>query len=423
MKKIVTAFLTMALLASCGTPSSKSEPDVFTPALDTSTPCSISVVGDYKNFPALEKEFDKFRNYYKDVKFSYTKVDNYADTIGTVLEGADAPNIFFSYAGWMGGDEKYNTAISHMEDLSAASLKINLNCIRPGLLNRDSSTGKVLMVPIFSRTFGALVNESLFKKEGIAIPSTWNELLTATESFRAKGYKNPMMGYSKEASNSLMYTIAYPAFVAALAPNPDALAKANNLDPSAGEYMRDALTKVKTLIDGKAIDLAECDGISDNYNAVIMRFFEGDVPMMICHGDTASGTSSREPDPKPFDYSFAPIPMTDKGGYFIDSPSIQFSVNKSCKNLDMTNEFMRFLVRNDELNAMAAEKRLVTTTKEISFDSIYAPFGKIPAERTFAPEALGVKDPIAKQIRVAAYKVGKNELSIDQAIAQYGSLK
>ena len=39
-----------------------------------------------------------------------------------------------------------------------------------------------------------------------------------------------------------------------------------------------------------------------------------------------------------------PIPMTDDGGYFIDSPSIEFSVNKDCDDLDMTNEFMRFLV-------------------------------------------------------------------------------
>lgn len=113
--------------------------------------------------------------------------------------------------------------------------------------------------------------------------------------------------------------------------------------------------------------------------------------------------------------------MTDKGGYFIDSPSIQFAVNKDCQNLDMTNEFMKFLVRKPELNAMASLKRLVTPTTEMSFDPVYAVFGQIPAERTFSPEGLGVKDPLAKQIRIASYKVGRDELTIEEAIAKYGS--
>ena len=123
----------------------------------------------------------------------------------------------------------------------------------------------------------------------------------------------------------------------------------------------------------------------------------------------------------PFDYSFSPIPLTDKGGYFIDSPSVEFSINKDCDNLDMTNEFMRFLVSKKELNLMASSKRLVTPTKELTFDPVYASFAKIPAERTFSPEALGVKDPLVKQLRVASYKVGRGDLTIDQAVALYGT--
>ena len=114
--------------------------------------------------------------------------------------------------------------------------------------------------------------------------------------------------------------------------------------------------------------------------------------------------------------------MTDKGGYFIDSPSVQFSVNKNCKNLDMTNEFMKFLIRKSELNAMASLKRLVTSTKEMSFDPVYAAFGQIPTDRTFSPEGLGVKDPLVRQIRIASYKIGRGEItSVDDAVAKYGT--
>lgn len=429
MKKlmcVILPFLVTGLLTSCQnvTPS-----DEFKPSMDTETRCELRIVGDYSNFEALEAEFDKFNEFYPNVELSYGKVDDYANTIGTVLaSGDDAPNIFFSYAAWMGGDAKYASVLPHMEDLSDTNLKLNLNCIRPGLLNHDANN-KVLMVPVFSRTYGTLVNNDLFKKENIAIPTSWNELLAACESFVSKGYESPMMGYSVKDSDCLMNTIAYPAFVVALAnsSDPQAIEKANNLDSSAGEYMRDALTKVQQLIGNGAIDLTECDKISDNYTKVILRFFEGDVPMMICKGDTVSGTKKRESQSEaytqhPFEYSYIPIPMTEQGGYFIDSPSVQFSVNKDCKNLDMTHEFMRFLIRKDELNAMASLKRLVTPTNEMSFDPVYAAFGQIPAERTFSPEGLGVKDPLAKQIRIASFRVGKGQLTIDEAIRQYGQL-
>ena len=405
---------------------SSEDPDAFKPSLDVNIACEIRVCGDYSNFEALENEFDKFNEFYPNVVLSYQKVDNYTDNIGTVLDKTiDAPNIFFSYANWMGGDERYDSVLPHMEDLSDPALKIDIDCIRPGLLYRDASS-KVVMIPLFCRTYGTLVNTDLFEKENIDIPTKWPELISACEAFINKEYKSPIMGYSTKDSSCLMNTVAYPEFVAELAKSHDALNKANNLDPIAGEYMRGALTKVKDLIDTGAIDINECDKISDNYQKVILRFFEGDVPMMICTGDTVSGTRKHESQSEafkqhPFEYSFIPIPVTDEGGCFIDSPALQLSVNKDCENLDMTNEFMRFLIREPELNTMAALKRVVTPTTDLSYDPIYAAFSKIPAERTFCPESLGIKDPLAKQIRIASFKVGRGELTIDEAIANYGS--
>ena len=72
---------------------------------------------------------------------------------------------------------------------------------------------------------------------------------------------------------------------------------------------------------------------------------------------------------------------------------------------------------------MASLKGLVTPTKNFSLESIYAPFGDVPAERIYSPEELGVTDPLAIQIRVAAYKVGRGDLSIDDAVSQYGTFK
>ncbi len=430
IKKLITLALVLGIVLSmtaCGEKESEApatSEERFEPALDTNTDCSITVVGGYDNFEALEAEFDRFNKIYPNVKLSYMKLDDYNNILATTLEGKDKPNIFFSYA-WMMGNETYDSVVSHMEKLSDASLGLKMDCIRPGLINHDDS-GAVMMVPVFSRSYGMLVNDDLFKKEGLSVPTTWTELLDVCKAFKSKGYESPMMGYSLEASGSFMNTLAYPMFVATLAKNPKALELANKLDPAAGEYMRPALETVESVIQNGCIDVKECDKISDNYTEVILRFFEGDVPMMICAGDTVSGTKKRESQSEaftksPFSYTFTPIPMTDEGGYFIDSPSVEFSVNKDCDNLDMTNEFMRFLITENELNEMASVKRLITPTANMSFDPVYAPFGKVPSERTLSPEVLGITDQLTVQIRGAAFQVGKGEKTVDDVVKLYGT--
>ena len=429
MKKLLCAILVICMLvslAACAGKPKEQATEGFKPALDTATNCKISVIGSYDNFEALEAEFDRFNGFYPNVQLSYTKVDDYKNVLATALDSSDKPNIFFSNT-WMIGNEKYDAVVTHMENLSDPALGLNLDCIRPGLINKDPD-GSVRLVPVFSRTYGMMVNNDLFKKEGLSIPGTWTELMSVCETFRGKGYVSPMMGYTLKSNGSFMNNFAYPLFVTTLAENPDVIAAANELNPSAGEYMRPAIEAMMQLIEKGYVDISECDKIEDSYTKVILRFFEGDVPMMLCNGDTVSGTKKRESQSEaftnsPFSYTFVPVPMTEKGGYFIDSPSIEFSVNKDCDNLEMTNEFMRFLISNSELNAMAAVKRLGSPTKDLSSDAVYAPFGQVPADRIISPEVLGILDPLTVQIREASFQVGRGDITLDQAVAMYGSFE
>ena len=429
MKKLLSIILvlcTLVSLTACGGKAQKESAGGFKPALDTGKSCRITIAGSYDNFEALEAEFVRFNEFYPNVALSYKKLDDYSNMLGTVLESSDKPNIFFSFT-WMIGNDQYAPVIAHMEDLSDPALGLDLKCIRPGLLSRDAE-GRVLQVPVFSRTYGMLVNNTLFEKEGLSVPTTWTELMDVCQTLLSKGYKSPMMGYSLKSSSCLMNTLAYPEIAAALTRNPEALALANELNPAAGEYMRPALEAVERLVQSGCVDLAACDEIEDNYTKVILRFFEGDVPMMLCHGDTVSGTRKRESQSEaftkaPFRYTFAPVPLTEDGGYFIDSPSVEFSVNKDCDDLDMTNEFMRFLIRTEELNEMATVKRLLTPTTDLSLDSVYAPFGQVPAERIISPELAGITDPLTVQIRLAAFQVGRGSMSVDEAVAKYGSFE
>ena len=340
MMCIFLAVLMLLGLAACG--SEKQEATTaegFRPALDTSVNGHISVVGGYDNFEALEAEFDRFNDYYPNVELVYTKVDDYNNMIGTVLKGNDTPDIYVNYS-WMYGREQYKTSIDHAEDLTDPALGLDLDCIRSNImLNTDDGT--LPMVPVFSNTYGMLVNNSLFEKEGLSVPTTYQELVAVCDAFREKGYENPMMGFSQKETTSLFTLTVYPFFCGTVAHDAEAVKKLNALDA--------------------------CAEIENNYDAVILRFFEGDVPMMLCSGDAVSGTKKRESRSEafianPFTYTFAPVPMSDEGANFLDMPNLQFSVNKDSANLDMANEFMRFLITPRELNEMAQNKGLISPT-------------------------------------------------------------
>ena len=428
MKKIMYMLLAVVMivgLSACGSEKQETATEEgFSPALDTSTECQITVAGGYDNFEALEAEFDKFNNYYPNGELMFTKVDDYNNMIGMVLDGNDAPDIYVNYS-WMYGRDQYKSCIDHAEDLADSSLGLDLDCIRSNIiLNTDDGT--LPMVPVFANTYGMLVNNSLFEKEVLKVPTTYEELVEVCKAFSEKGYENPMMGFSNEETTSLFTLTAYPFFCETMADDADAVEKFNALEPSAGEYMRPTLEKTEQFLNDGCVNLDACAEIEDNYEAVILRFFEGDVPMMLCSGDTVSGTKKRESQSEafianPFEYAFAPVPVSDEGVCFLDMPNLQFSVNKDSANLDMANEFMRFLVTPQELNEMAQNKGLMSPTKDLSFNSMYAAFGDVPESRVLSPEVIGLTDDAVIQLREAVYAVGTGEMTIDEAIDSFGT--
>ena len=202
----------------------------------------------------------------------------------------------------------------------------------------------------------------------------------------------------------------------------------NELEPSAGELMRPGLEKIQELASTGDVDAAKCMAeIENNYDAAIMRFYEGDVPMLICSGDVASGTKKRESQSEsfsanPFEYRFYAVPFDEKGGFVIDTVAMNFSVNKNSPNQDMAMEFMRFLISTEELGNMASVKRLITTASDISLDNVYSSLSDVPKDRVICSTEANINDNAIKQFRQAAHNVLVGDMTVDEAIAAYGSL-
>ena len=376
-KKMIAVMLVIMIVLSMTACKKTSEQSTeFKPRYDSETTCSLKVAGTYSNFESLESEFERFYSYYPNASISYICLDDYNNTISSAIVSDEAPDIYVT-ATWMLEDSKMKPLFDHAEILSDPKLEINTDCIREGA-RWTTEGGDIVMLPIFTRSYGMLVNVDIFEKNGLSIPEDYSGLLKACEKLRAAGYANPVMGANGHTVSGLYYAFAFPMFCDNVMKHQESLDALNSLDGSAGELMRPALERLKAFVDTGYLNPEACsEQIADDYNAVIVRFFEGDVPMMLGSGDMVSGTLKRESKSEaftanPFKYRFYVVPAGDGGGYFLDAVNLFFSVNKNSSNLDMTNEFIRFLTCDKELGNMAAIKRLITPTNDFSSDEVYS---------------------------------------------------
>ena len=414
----------MLLLQGCGS-QKKAEVD-FAPKYDKDTEFSLTVAGSYGNFESLEAEFERFYEYYPNANLQYITMDDYNNVISNALVSSEPPDIFTTNSSMI-GNEKYDDMFEACEVLSDKSVGIDYSCIRDSLI-RTTDSGDVVMLPIFTTSYGMLVNMDIFEKEGLKVPTDYDELMDVCAKLKSAGYESPVMGTDRFSGAGLFNCFAYPMFAYNVINNGDKIDALNDLEPSSGELMRPSLERLYEFVNSDCIDLAKCkEEITDEYESVIMRFFEGDVPMMLAAGDVVSGTAKRESKSDaftahPFKYRFFVAPAGDDGGYFINSISICFSVNKNSKNIDMANEFMRFLISEKELGNMAGLKRLIAPVNDHSTDEIYSALTQIPKDRSFSDKETGLMDPAVKQFRAAIYAVGNGTMTVDEAVAGYGNL-
>ena len=418
----------MLLLQGCGSGSGSGEKaeKPFAPKYDKETEFSLTVAGNYSNFESLEAEFERFYEHYPNASMQYVTMDDYRNVISSALVNSEPPDIFISNT-WMIGNEDYDSLFDACEVLSDPSLDIDYSCIRESLI-RTTDSGDVVMLPIFTTSYGMLVNMDIFEKEGLKVPENFKELVSVCEKLKSAGYESPMMGVNRFSGSGLFNCFAYPMYGYNVVKHSDQIDALNSFAPSSGELMRPALERLDEFVNSGCIDLAKCDEeITDEYDSVIMRFFEGDVPMMFATGDVVSGTAKRESKSEafsahPFKYRFFTAPSGDDGGYYINSDSICFSVNKNSRNIDMANEFMRFLISSKELGNMAALKRLIPSVNDVSPDEIYSSLADVPADRSFSDKETGLLDPAVRQFRAAIYAVGNGTMTVDEAVAAYGSI-
>lgn len=71
---------------------------------------------------------------------------------------------------------------------------------------------------------------------------------------------------------------------------------------------------------------------------------------------------------------------------------------------------------------IASLKRLIPPIDVLSEDDLYSALADIPDDRSFSDRETGLMDPAVRQFRAAIYAVGNKEMTVDEAVASYGSI-
>jgi raffinose/stachyose/melibiose transport system substrate-binding protein len=144
------------------------------------------------------KTLDKFQEEHPNIKLEVDATENetFKTKIRTAVAGNEAPDIFTYWAG--GYMKNFVTAgkLLALDDYLNDGTKDKL---LDGTLDNMTFDGKVYGLPHTMDVGTFFVNQELFDKYNIKVPTTYDELVDACKKFRAAGVKTPMAVGGKEA--------------------------------------------------------------------------------------------------------------------------------------------------------------------------------------------------------------------------------
>lgn len=203
------------------------------------------------------------------VNASSTENNAYKVKIKTAISANTAPDIIYT---WAGGFTQTFVEAGKILPLDSYLNDGTKDKMLSGALTNITYNGKIYGLT-YNQQAGALyVNNTLFKKYGVTVPTTYDELLTAVKTFKSKGLVPMAVGEKDEWPGMWYYDmIALREGGSQLCL--DALNKKSSFDQSA---FTDAAKKLEDLVDAGAFSK---DVLSQTRDESVAQFDQGKIPM------------------------------------------------------------------------------------------------------------------------------------------------
>lgn len=215
---------------------------------------------------------------------SVSENNAYKTKIKAAVAAGDAPDIIYS---WAGGFTKPFVDSGKILALDSYLNDGTKNKMLPGALTNVTYNGKVYGLT-YNQQAGALyVNKDMFDKNSLKVPTTFDELLTAVKTFRAKGI-TPMAVGEKDEWPGMWYYDMIALRTSGSKLSLDALNKKTSFDNPA--FVK-AADKLQELVKAQAFDPG---ALSITRDDSIVQLTQGKIPMYF-GGNFDAGTIDASP--------------------------------------------------------------------------------------------------------------------------------
>jgi len=269
------------------------------------------------------------------IELDATENEAYKTKIRTAVMGGEAPDVFMH---WSGGTMKPFVDAKALLPLDKYLDAATKSKLLSGTTVNATFDGKVYGLPYVQDVGTFFVNQELFDKNGLKVPTNWDELLNVCQAFIAKGITPFAIGAKETWCIAMYFEVIYLKQAGFKATN-DALSKRisfNNPDTI------EAARKLQQLIDMGAFGQGAM-GISRDESEV--PFYEGKVPMYI-NGSWTIGNVNTHPAVKP-NIKIYPFPVLSAKGSLRDmtgGSSGAFMISSKTKYPDEAAEFVKYVM-------------------------------------------------------------------------------
>lgn len=345
-------------LAACGGGSSKSD--------GKSGEFHVLVYGDATN--KVEKQIIATFNKTSKVKAVLDTIPgaDYQQKLQTIISTKQAPDVFYNWGGGSIAPFVKAGLLLPLDDFIAKDAGLKDNFL-PSVFNTAVIDGKSYGVPMRGTQPVVLFsNKKVLADAGVAEPKTWQELLDAVKTLKAKGKTPFALGGGDQWPTLMWYEYMYDRIA-----GPDLFAKALGGDKSAWDSpdSRAALAKLKELVDAGAF--------GTNYDSV--KFTDGGSPALLATGKAAfelmgsweySTLQESYPDFVKTDLGYGNFPAVEgkgDGNDVVGNTNNFYSVLKKTKYPDAVAEFLKLQYSDEFVKAQLAIGNLPTTTNTEKF--------------------------------------------------------
>jgi raffinose/stachyose/melibiose transport system substrate-binding protein len=291
-----------------------------------------------------------------------TENEAYKTKIRSAVAAGEAPDLFFYWSGGtMKGFVDAGAALPLDEYLSDADRQRML----PGTTVNSTFNGKIYGLPHTQAVGTFYVNQELFDQNGLAVPTTWDELLTVSRAFLAKGI-TPLAIGAKDTWCIAMYFDLMHLRQNGYTANRAALTRTGPFNtPGTIEAAR----KLQQLVDMGAFGRS---ALALNRDEAEVPFYEGKIPMYV-NGSWVIGNINR-PDYAVRDkiniYSFPVLGSAGSARDLTGGASDIFIVNAKTKYPKEAAEFAKYIAEHFTAELYQAGAGLPTWRVEVDESKI-----------------------------------------------------